>query len=248
MADGYCERQDVLDVLEEASLSGAYSQRPAIVDTAITGLTEYLRDETGRHWYDSSGTEEDLIPTAAVSATEMRHDVPSSPHRQDRQLFAHHQGARYPVSTNGPYVRIPLDHHGVTSVTALRVRDSSGEFNDWVADSDIVQGRGEDYYLSTPTDAGSGGRTRLYLHEGTLPCVVDYDGMLLLDYDYGRDGIPDTVNRMTALLAASQLVTADEFVTAIPDSGQLVNVETKAQRWERQGEMLLDNYRSVEVA
>jgi hypothetical protein len=44
------------------------------------------------------------------------------------------------------------------------------------------------------------------------------------------------------------LVTNDEFVSAIPDDGQLVNVQTKAQRWESKAETLLDNYRSGVVA
>ena len=247
--EGYCERQDVLDVLEEADLSGAYAQRPAIVDTAITGLTEHIRDQTNRHWYDpDAGTTTPQVSTAPVTATEMRYGVPSSPHRQDRQLFREGRGVRYPVSTGGPYVRVPLDHHDVTTLSALRVRQRDGSAEDWTAATDKTEGRGEDYYLATPSDGGQAGRTALRLHEGALPRVVDYDGLLALDYEYGTDRIPDTVRRMTALLAASQLVTSDEFVTAIPDDGQLVNVETKADRWEATGEMLLGNYRSIPTA
>ncbi|AFH22023.1 hypothetical protein OSG_eHP14_00215 [environmental Halophage eHP-14] len=244
MADGYCERQDVLDVLEEDNLSGAYDQRPEIIDAAITSLTEHIRTETNRHWYETGGT---LTPSSAVSATNMRYDVPSSPHAQDRQLFRA-DAEKYPVSTHGPYVRIRLDHADITTLTSLEVRDAAGDVNDWTTDSDKVQGRGEDYYTATPTDAGLAGRTALYIHEGSLPAAVDYEGMVTAGYEYGTDSIPDTVTRMTALLAATQLVTNDEFVSAVPDNGQLANVETKADRWEATAEMLLDNYRTGAVA
>jgi len=243
--DGYCERQDVLDVLQEADLSGALGQRPEIVDSAIVGLTEYLRDQTGRHWYDS-GTSS-LLPTSEVTATEMRYDVPSSPHPTDRQLY-NHDVERYPVSTDGPYCRITLDHHDVSTLDALRVRDYSGDVTDWTSDPEYVQGRGEDYYLATPTDGGKAGRTALYVRAAALPAVVDYEGLLTLDYSYGTDSVPESVRRMTALLAASELVVDDVFQQAIPDDGQLVNVQTRADEYETRGERLLDNYRSTPTA
>jgi len=55
--------------------------------------------------------------------------------------------------------------------------------------------------------------------------------------------VPDAVRRMTAQYAAAELVTNDEFVQAIPDDGQLINVQTKADRWEAAADRTLDNYR-----
>ena len=240
MTDQYCSRGDVLDVLEEADLPGLYDQQPRIIDAAITSQTEHIRNETNRHWYESDGR----TASAPVTASEQRYDVPSSPHAQATQRY-HDDVDRYPVSTHGRYCKIRLDHADVQSLTALAVRDASGDITDWVADSDKIEGRGEDYYLSTPTDGGLAGRTALFIHEASLPVVTDYNGLLTLEYEYGTSPISDTVRRITALLAASQLVTADEFVTAIPDNGQLVNVETKANRWEDTAETLLDNYRAT---
>jgi hypothetical protein len=239
----YCERQDVLDVLEEASLSGAYSQRPEIIDAAITGLTQDIRAWTNRHWYDPSAASGDLRDDSPVTATEMIHDIPSSPHTQDRQLFQSHDGVRYPVTHAGPYCRIVLAHADVTTLSALRVRDSAGEFEDWTAALSKTRGRGEDYYLQTPTDAGPSGRTQLYLRAGVLPTLTDYEEALLLDYEYGTDSVPESVRRMTAQYAAAELVTNDEFVAAVPDDGQLVNGETKADRWTAAADKTLDNYR-----
>lgn len=239
----YCERQDVLDVLEEASLSGAYSQRPEIIDAAITGLTQDIRAWTNRHWYDPSALSSDLLSDSPVTATEMIHDIPSSPHTQDRQLFQRHDGVRYPVTHAGPYCRIVLAHADVTALSALRVRDSAGEFEDWTESLSKTRGRGEDYYLQTPTDAGPSGRTRLYLRAGVLPTLTDYEEALVLDYEYGTDSVPESVRRMTAQYAAAELVTNDEFVAAVPDDGQLVNVETKADRWTTAADKTLDNYR-----
>jgi len=240
----YCERQDVLDVLEEASLSGAYDQRPEIIDAAINGLTQDIRAWTNRHWYDPSAGQNDLRNDSPVSATDLIHDIPSSPHTQDRQLFVDDDGVRYPVTHTGPYCRIVLDHADVTTLTALRVRDSAGDYEDWTTQSSKTQGRGEDYYLQTPTDGGPAGRTRLYLRAGVLPVLTDYEAALTLDYEYGTDSVPDAVRRMTAQYAAAELVINDEFVQAIPDDGQLINVQTKADRWEAAADKTLDNYRA----
>jgi hypothetical protein len=239
----YCERQDVLDVLEEASLGGPYDQRPEIIDAAIKGLTQDIRAWTNRHWYDPSATGADLRNDSPVTATELIHDIPSSPHTQDRQLFQSHGGARYPVTHTGPYCRIVLDHADVTALSALRVRDSAGDYEDWTAQASKTQGRGEDYYLQTPTDGGPAGRTRLYIRAGVLPTLTDYEEALTLDYEYGTDSVPDAVRRMTAQYAAAELVTNDEFVQNVPDNGQLVNVQTKADRWEAAADRTLDNYR-----
>jgi len=240
----YCERQDVLDVLEEASLSGAYSERPEIVDAAITGLTQDIRAWTNRHWYDPDAASDDLLSDSPVTATEMSEDIPSSPHTQDRQLFRSGDGVRYPLTHAGPYCRIVLAHADVTTLSALQVRDVAGEFEDWTTQPAKRQGRGEDYYLQTPADGGPSGRTRLYLRAGVLPTLTDYEEALLLDYEYGADTVPDSVRRMTAQYAAAELVTNDEFVAAVPDDGQLVNVETKADRWTAAADKTLDNYRA----
>jgi hypothetical protein len=245
---GYCERDDVLDVLQEANLSGALSQDPEIIDAAILAQTEYIRAKTMRHWYDPNAPASSLLPTDTVQASDRRFDVPSSPHAQDRQIYRHDAGTRYPVSTDGPYVRIRLDHAEVDSLGALRIRDSSGDFTDWTSDPEFVQGRGEDYYLNTPTDAGPAGYSRLYLHEGSLPVLSDYQGAVLADYDYGRPEVPDSVKRMTAYQAATSLVEEDEFVAALPDDGQLTGVETKADRWSSLADGLMAPYMDPVIA
>lgn len=243
----YCERQDVLDVLEKSQLSGAYEQRPEILDAAITGLTQDIRAWTKRHWYDPGAAANDLRSDSPVSAAEMIYDIPSSPHSQDRQLYTSQSGVRYPVTHTGPYCRVVLDHADVSALTALRVRDSAGGYEDWTVQSSKTQGRGEDYYLQTPTDGGPAGRTRLYLRAGVLPALTDYEGALTLDYEYGTATVPDAVRRMTAQYAAAELVTSDEFVAAVPDDGQLINVETKADRWKAAADRTLDNYRAPKI-
>jgi len=247
MPDGYCEVADVRQVLQEAEFTGALGQDPTLVESAITAQSEWLREQSGRHWYDPSAGSGSLLPTETVTATEMRYDVPSSPHPQDRQQYRHDAG-RYPTSTDGPYVRVGLDHHNVTTLSALRVRDASGDVTDWTTTADKVEGRGEDYYLATPTDAGKAGQTRLYVHEASLPRAVDYAGMLTLDYEYGRDEVPETIRRAVAFRAAAELVIDDEFSVSIPDNGQLVGVQTKAQQFRDRAADLLDPYMTVAVA
>jgi hypothetical protein len=245
--DGYCEPADVRRVLQESEFSGALNADPLIVEQAITSQSEATREFTDRHWYDADAGADALVATGPLSAEEIRVDVPSSPHPQDRQLFVHER-ERYPVTTDGPYARVRLPHCAVSSLSSLYVRDRSGGVTDWVVDAEHEEGRGEDFYLTTATDGGKAGRSYLHVRAAALPPVTNYRGLLTLEYDYGRDEIPDSVRRATAFLAAHELVIDDEEAVGIPDNGQLVNVETKADQFKSRALTLLDPYLSGTVA
>lgn len=225
MPTGYCEPEDVAGVLQEGDrpFSGSPSESEAA--SAITGLTEYLRRKTGHHWYEPSA-QTDLVPSTTRSQSTVRLDVPSSPHRQDRQLFRAEQGVRYPVTHAGPYARIRLPHHDVQSVTTLAVRDRAGGVTDWVAASDKVAGRGDDYYVLADSETG---RSHLYIRAASIGPRVDFGDLLTVGYDYGTE-ITDTIRTGVAHLAAAALVLDDDVEAAVPDDGQLVAVETKADR------------------
>lgn len=239
--DGYCEPDDVRRVLQESEFTGALDTDPLIVEQAITSQSEATREFTDRHWYDPDAGADALVATEPLSATDMRLDVPSSPHPQDRQLFVHER-ERYPVTTDGPYARVRLPHVEVKSLNALYVRDHSGDVTDWVADDEHAEGRGEDFYLLTPTDGDAAARSYLYVRAASLPVVTNYRGLLTIGYEYGRAAIPDSVRRATAFLAAHELVIDDEEAVGIPDNGQLVNVETKADQFKDRALTLLDPY------
>lgn len=239
--DGYCNTDDVRRVLQESEFTGAEAADPLIVEQAITSQSETTREFTDRHWYDPSAADADLVANGPLSASEIRVDVPSSPAPQDRQLFVDGR-ERYPVTTDGPYARIRLPHCAVDSLSALRVRDRSGDVTDWTSDADRVEGRGEDYYVSTPTDGSKTGRSYLYIRAASLPALTNYRGALTLAYDYGRAAIPDSVRRATAFLAAHELVIDDDANIGIPDNGQLASVESKADQFKDRALTLLDPY------
>jgi len=245
--DGYCEVADVRRVLQESEFTGALDADPLIVEQAITSQSETTREFTDRHWYDPDAGSDALVATGPLTAEEMRVDVPSSPHPQDRQLFVHER-ERYPVTTDGPYARVRLPHCGVESLSSLDVRDRSGDVTDWVAAAEHEEGRGKDYYVTTPTDGGKAGRSYLHVRAAALPVVTNYRGLLTLEYEYGRAEIPDSVRRATAFLAAHELVIDDDEAVGIPDNGQLVSVETKADQFKDRALTLLDPYLSGTVA
>lgn len=240
---GYCESEDVREVLQEESLTGSYDTQ--YVAPAIRGVSKWLRKRTSRHWFDSAAAAGDLRDTSARSVSDVVLDVPSSPHRQDRQLTQTAHGMRYPVTQAGPYAKIRLPHYDVQSLTTLEVRDRGGGVTDWVADTTIVEGRGEDYYLTTQSGSGA---THLYLHAGQLGARVDFGDLLTLSYDYGVEPIPDSVRRAVALLAASELVEDDDVAVAIPEQGQTVSRETKADDLEAKAKDRLDPWLETPVA
>ncbi|PSP80170.1 hypothetical protein BRC81_02980 [Halobacteriales archaeon QS_1_68_20] len=245
---GYCEREDVKRALQEAELSGALGQEPAIVDDAIRAISAWLRRRTRRHWYDSGGSGT-LVGASARSVSTQRLDVPSSPHRQDRQLHRDAQGVRYPVTHAGPYARIQLPHYDVQSLTTLEVRDRGGGVTDWTAASDKVEGRGEDYYLLTEGDEFR--TSYLYLRATSIGARVDFDDLLTVGYDYGTDAQStawDSVRHAVANLAGADLAVDDDVKTAIPNDGQLIAVETRADRMINRALRVLGDYFETPVA
>ena len=248
MPTGYCEPEDVLNALQDTSLSGATNE--SIVSDAIHGVSSWLRKETGSHWYDSSGPVDDLTPTAARSASNVRLDVPSSPHAQRRQIMRAGSDVRYPVTTDGPYARIPLPHSFVESVDRLAVRDRAGGVDDWVASSDHPEGVGEDYYAQEE-DAEGYGASYLYVRAASVGPRTDYSGVLTLEYSYGLDEQDESwedVRRGVALLSAAQVIVDDNVLTMIPDNGSLIGVDTQAQRLYDRAMQYLDGYLGVALA
>lgn len=143
------------------------------------------------------------------------------------------------------YTRIRLERKDVSSVNSLHIANADGGFDDWVASNDYDGGvgfashAGDDFYVRE----NSGGVSDLYIDIRSLDDdIFTLSNAVLIDIDYGEDGIPQGVRRGVALIAAAELVTDDEFVAAIPDDGQLTDVETKAERWDSAGREKLSPY------
>lgn len=240
---GYCEQEDVRRALQEQSLD-TLRQGPlgsGTVKSTITGVSTWFHRASQNHFYDS-GSDSDLLSTEAASAT-VTLSVPSSPHAQVSQIHRTNDSGhvRYPQQSVGPYAKLPLDHHHVETVTTLEVRDYDGSVEDWVASSEYAEGRGEDYYTQVE-DTSRYGRSYLYIDANSIGPRETYDDLLRVAYDYGLDAADDDwqdVRRGVGLLSASQLVTDDDVLTAIPDDGQLVNLETQRD------ELLNDAVRSA---
>lgn len=252
MPDGYCEPDDVRQALQsnDRSFNNTDSLATDIVEAEIVGASTWLRKMANVHWYDSGGQSSDLVPTSPRSATNVRLDVPSSPHRQDAQLFHDGRDLRYPVTTDGPYARIELPHRFVSSLTTLNVRDRGGDVTDWTADPDITEGVGGDYYVRQEDKEGTGA-TFLYVRAAAIGARVNFDGLLVLDYDYGLDEQSESwqdVRKGVAHLAAAELVDEDDVLSQIPDNGQLVGVDTQAQSHLDRAMKYLQPYLGIAIA
>jgi hypothetical protein len=242
-APGYATEDDVQAALQETD--AAFQETPlgsTNVENAVKTASRWLKRKSDSHWYDSNAGSSSLLSSSPATATDLRMDVPSSPHAQQGALFRSDKGAygvsEYPVTHAGQYARattaageprIPAKH--VEAIDALRVREFGGDVTDWVASSDIQQGRGEDYYLVVD-GKNSGGRSYLYIHAGSLGARHDYEDVLTVDVTYGQDwqdGPWADVRRGVAHLAAAELVQDDDVLTSIPDGVALSNVDTQVQ-------------------
>lgn len=241
---GYCTLEDVREVLQELDLTGPVG--PGFVEGAILGESEWIQEDTNRHWFDASGIEDDddnLVATEPLIHEFDEQDIPSSPHSDNVQTFRGGKTrgtARYPVRHAGPYTRVPLTRRDVRELTKLLVRNQDGSVTDWINDDRREEGRGEDYYVQVNDSTG---QSYLYLHTGSLPRLSDYGSAVTVSYEYGVDEVPKTLRTATACLAAAHLLRDDEGAVGIPDSGQLIPVETKADKAYDRGLRLLEIHR-----
>jgi len=127
------------------------------------------------------------------------------------------------------YFRVTLERKDVDAVNELNIANADGGFDDWVASNDYSGGvgfdshAGEDFYVRI----NSGGVSELYIDVHALDDDIAYlPNGILVDFDYGHEGVPRNVRRGIASLAAAELV--EEAVIEIPQNATIYNIETKA--------------------
>lgn len=141
------------------------------------------------------------------------------------------------------YTPIQLARKDVSAVNELMVVNADGGFDDWTG-PDYSGGvgnsfRGDDWWVRV----NNRGVSQLYLNIHAMDDdLASLSKAVYVDFDYGDSELTMTVRRGVAYLAAADLVVNDEFRTALPDDGQLINVETKSDHWERRGKELLSEH------
>jgi hypothetical protein len=235
---GYCTPEDVREALQEVDLTGPLDT--PFVEAAILAESEYIQETTNRHWYEEGGDPAKLTAVEPRLHSQDEQDIKAGPHAGSSQLFQNSDTGRadpkYPVLHGGGYTRVQLFRRDVSELTELLVRQADGDFIDYVTDTRFTQGRGEDFYLQVNSSTGT---SYLYLDVGSLPTLRNYEQGVVATYEYGVDLIPTTVRQAAAARAGAHLIRDDEQVQAIPDDGQLVSVDTKADKLEDRAERLL---------
>lgn len=239
MPTGYCTVDDVRRALREADLPGDAQQDRDIVIDAITGQTQWLRKATDCHFYVPDGVDEDednLVPTEARSRGPEELDVPSTPHPQHSTMFSDRRD-RYPHKTHGPFCRMKVEKHDVSELTTLEVSDLGGEYEDWTTTSDKTEG--EDWRLFVSA-GGAPSDSYVDVRANSLPHLQHYAGAVRVEYEYGQDSLPSTVQRAIAKRAAADLT--EKAAMQIPENANVYGAQSKAEELRQQAGELLGEY------
>lgn len=170
-----------------------------------------------------------------------RRHLDRRPKREIRLAFGNIRDTSVPA-----YTRITFERKDVSTVSELSVVNGEGAFDDWAGqeyDGGVGnEFRGDDWWVRI----NNLGFAELYLNVHSMDDdFASLSNAVYVDIEYGREGLPMDIRRGVAFLVASELVLDDELVTSIPDNGQLINVETKAERWERIGLQKLEPHIEV---
>ncbi|WP_434531039.1 hypothetical protein ACODNH_05350 [Haloarcula sp. NS06] len=245
---GYCTLEDLRRAMQEASLPGDISQDKQIAVDSITAQTEWLEKTLKRHWYAPAG--------ASILDEATTIDIPTGPKSRDDEediptssAIVVDDDGPVPKTSQGSYAKVELARRDAQNISALHVRQSDGTFVDWVDSSDYTEGSwppsGEDYYVRV----NNGGWSRLYIDTENLLkdgeddeyALDSFANAVYLEWEYGNEGIPQTVRRAVAFRAASDFV--DDAAVQIPENARVRSVESLADQFERKAEELLEVYR-----
>lgn len=230
----FCTVEDVRRVFQDASLSGALAEdNSALVKEQIRSVSGLVEKATKRHWYDpeantaSTRTDEYALPQGGAIAV----NGSESPKERIQVVSGDRDGP-------GPaYARVTLDRKDVQTLAELRVLTAEGTLTDWVASTEYDTGvglsaRGKDAWVRV----NNGGVSELNIDVSQLDDEIpSLANAVYAGITYGVPGLEPRARTGTAALVAADLVLDDEFVTAIPDDGQLTDVETKAERFGATG-------------
>ena len=167
----------------------------------------------------------------------------AEPKRNLRVAFGEYH-PRHDGTDKGPaYTPIEFDRKDVSEVTELLVANADGTLDDWTGPDYTggigVTNSGEDWWVRV----NNRGVSQLYLDIHALDDdLASLSNAVYVTFSYGNDDLTMTVRRGVAHLAAAILIVDDEFQAGLPDQGGLINVETKAERWERKGLELLSEH------
>jgi hypothetical protein len=241
MPPAFCEREDVRLVLQKSTRKFDESQQLSedIVAAAIEAVSRWFANQTDAYFYDSTGSGT-LVDDAPASATGIIESVGSSPHRQGAQVFHDTRGAaqpKYPNTRDDTFVRVQLPALFVESIDRLAVRDRDSGVTDWVAASDKLEGRDEDYYLQVD-GSDNFGRSYLYLRAASIGARRSFTDLLTIDVTYGLDADDrgwEDVRRGIAALAAAQVIVDDNVLAQLPDQGSLLSAATQHEQLRELG-------------
>ena len=149
-------------------------------------------------------------------------------------------GEYHPRKETPAYTPIELARKDVTTINELLVTNAEGGLDDWTGPNYTggigKANQGADWWVRV----NNRGVPQLYLDINALDDdLASLSKAVYVDFAYGDSELTMTVRRGVAHLAAAILIVDDEFQAGLPDNGQLINVETKAERWERKGKELL---------
>lgn len=216
--------------------TGPYS-RDDEHDIPTSGGTVHGADEEPHRW---GGNSDALLESGRRDRNWYQRDAEERGQPKERIRLAF--GDQYNEDIPG-YTRIRFDRKDVTAVNELLVANADGGFDDWTG-ADYSGGigkanQGEDWWVRI----NNRGVAELHLDVHAMDDdLASLSNAVYVDFEYGTEELTPTVRRGVAHLAAADLIVDDEFTAGLPDNGQLVNVETKSERWERRGKEILSEH------
>jgi len=211
--DAYCDASDVARYFRTLEDSDGFSfdtnPSKAEVDEFILEATARVDRETGTAWRERQVVEE-------------YHDLEG----------IYYYWAGTPIKLMKRKIRTPLDS---AKGDKLEFWDGN-QWEDWVTDSTMTEGRDGDYWFNDTTGM-------LYVYRRSW--WWERYQSIRVTYRYGEDVIPKDIQQATALFTAAALIETDIYGDLLPTGGDAPSPGEVSQRLEERAEKMLNRRKEV---
>lgn len=110
-------------------------------------------------------------------------------------------------------------------------------WEDWLTEGSYKEGRDEDFWLDAPVG-------QLWLYERAF---ISPHPKFRITYRYGKDFVPDDIERACAKYVAQDLIHSDFYGTMVPGNNNAANADPQesAKMWYSQAENIVANYEEL---
>lgn len=200
--EGYCDPADVADFFDKYdTFDDETNPTRAQVKARIMAASNWIDDFTGHAWRERRVTGEYKSLSNKMGGASN-----------------YYWRAGTPLKLMKRSIRTPLDESKGDKIEFWQ----GNEWNDWVSDPNMDEGRDGDYWVEDATG-------QLYVYRRHI--FFQRHKEIRVDYRYGKETVPQTIRDVCARRTAAHYLESQQYRVTVPGNEEAPDALTVAEKW-----------------